>query len=68
MVWRGTSPEGLLVEVERDASGRWVVTVAKAIRSRRHELDLALSEAAGLTIATAWLDELAETISADLRR
>jgi hypothetical protein len=62
MVWRGRSPEGLWVEVDRDPAGHWVVTVSKAVRSRRYLLREALHEAAGPAVSLDWLDELARTL------
>jgi len=59
-VWEGRTPEGHSLRVERDARGRWVVTVAEASRSRRETLETALVEAA--CVDPDWAARLASTI------
>jgi hypothetical protein len=49
--------------VERDAHGRWIVTIAAVSKSRRDSIEAALAEAAGVTTAATWIRTLAETLT-----
>jgi hypothetical protein len=53
--WRGTTPGGLPLAVERDEHGRWSVTVAGALRWRDRSLSTALSNAVGLAPTSVWV-------------
>jgi hypothetical protein len=65
VVWRGSTPSGMDLVVERDtADGRWVVTVAGCSRGRRPTLPDALYDAAGGTVGREWLDGLARHLEA----
>jgi hypothetical protein len=55
VVWSGTTPRGLPIVIEREASDRWIVTVAGTMRSRNRSAAIAVSEAAGLPTREPWV-------------
>ena len=62
--WRGKTPDGHPLLVERDERQRWVVTVVDAVRSRGHSLEAALFEAGGASVSAAWASRVAAAITA----
>ena len=65
LIWKGTTPGGYPLVLERDERNRWIATVAAASRSRNYSLEAALLEAAGTSVSRQWATRLAATIIAD---
>jgi hypothetical protein len=63
-IWRGQTPEGYSLVVERDERGRWVATVAAVSCSRNASLEAVLLEAAGSAAPRRWAKLLSAAIMA----
>jgi hypothetical protein len=68
LVWRGTTPSGYSLVIERDDRNRWIATVAQASRSRNYSLHAALLEAGGAAIPRPWADRLVAAVIARTTR
>ena len=55
LVWRGTTPTGLGIVLERDTRDRWIATVAGTMRSRHLSAAIAVAEASGLRTRDPWV-------------
>ena len=58
IVWRGTTPRGLPIVLEREA-GRWIATVAGTMRSRHVSPAIAVAEASGMRTRDPWVRQIA---------
>ena len=63
IVWRGQTPDGYSLLIERESTGHWTATVAAAVRSRSTSLEIALIEAAGPKTPRAWARNLADRLA-----
>jgi len=63
VVWRGHTPDGHSLIIEREPTGHWTSTVAAAIRSRNTSLETTIIEAAGPTTPRTWASNLAATLA-----
>jgi len=70
VVWRGRTPGGMPLTVERDGHlGRWVVTIVGAVRCRDRVLSMALASAVGLEPTSIWVRHVTSLIlGLDVRR
>jgi hypothetical protein len=62
IVWRGKTPDGLPIVVERDARERWTATVAGTMRSRHPSAAIAVAEATGLRTRHPWVLTIAALV------
>jgi hypothetical protein len=63
VVWRGRTPGGLPLTVERDQHlGRWVVTIVGAVRCRDRVLSVALASAVALEPTSIWVRHVTSLI------
>ena len=63
VVWRGRTPGGYPLTVEReDQPGRWVVTIVGVVRCRDSLLSGALASAVGLAPTSLWVRHVASLI------
>lgn len=58
-VWRGKTPDGFPIVLERDERERWTATVAGTMRSRHQSVAIAVAEAAGLRTHHQWVRRVA---------
>ena len=62
LIWRGETPDGYSLIIEREATGHWTAIVAAALRSRNTSLEAAINEVAGPTAPRAWATTLAAAL------
>jgi hypothetical protein len=63
VVWRGRTPGGLPLTVERDGCpGPWIVTIVGAVRCRDKLLSAALASAVGLEPTSLWVRHVTSLI------
>jgi len=62
VVWRGTTPRGLPLVIERDTADHWIATVAGTMRSRNQSAAIAVAEASGLRARAPWVRWIAGVV------
>jgi hypothetical protein len=63
VVWRGRTPGGLPLTVEREGPpSRWTVTIVGAVRCRDSLLSAALATAVGLEPTSIWVRHITSLI------
>jgi hypothetical protein len=55
IVWRGRTPGGFPLTVEREEHGPWIVTIVGVVRCRDSVLSVALASAVGLEPTSIWV-------------